>query len=123
MSLKIPRYSITNTIYFEWRSTVLWIRNVFKQYFDDWPVSFKHRIVVFSKTEKKIISQQPCKGPHIYGGHIQGEWPHGGKVLKFVLSMQILLFLNKRYIVHFCRWMGWYTGRGGDKIGHLLWLL
>ena len=28
------------------------------------------RIVVFSKTEKKFISQQTFKGPHIYGGHI-----------------------------------------------------
>ena len=28
------------------------------------------RIVVFSKTGKKFISQQTCKEPHIYGGHV-----------------------------------------------------
>ena len=32
---KIPKYTITNTIYFDWRSKILWLRSVFKQYFDD----------------------------------------------------------------------------------------
>ena len=43
LSHKIPKYMITNAIYFDWRFTILWLRNVFKQYFDDWLVLFKQQ--------------------------------------------------------------------------------
>ena len=56
-----------------------------------------NRIVIFSKTEKKIISQQILKGPYSYENHM---------VLKFVTCLQIFLFLNQRSIVHFCGWTG-----------------
>ena len=49
------------------------------------------------------------------GGHM------GGGVLKCVTCLQILLFLNKSPIIHFCRWRGWNTGHGGlrdHKISH-----
>ena len=36
---------------------------------------------------------------------MEGGCPHG-RVLKFVICLQILLFLNKRSIVHFCGWGG-----------------
>ena len=70
-----------------------------------------NRIVNFSKTEKKIISLQTHKGPYIYDLHIEGGCPHRWAVLKFVTCLQILLFLNKKSIVHFCRWRG-----GGAKL-------
>ena len=41
LSHKIRKYTTTNAIYFYWRSSFLCLRNVFKQYFDDWLVSFK----------------------------------------------------------------------------------
>ena len=58
-------------------------------------------MVIFSKTEKKFISQQTCKGPYVYDIHMEGGWLHGGRVLKFLTCLQILLFLNKRSVVHF----------------------
>ena len=30
----------------------------------------------------------------------------GGRVLKFVMCLRILLFFNNRSMVHFCRWWG-----------------
>ena len=43
LSHEIPKYTIINTIYLDWRSTTLWLRNVFKQYFDDWLASLKQQ--------------------------------------------------------------------------------
>ena len=51
---KIPKYTLTYAIYFDWRSTILWLRNVLKQYFNDWFVSFKQQDDNFSKTEKVL---------------------------------------------------------------------
>ena len=59
-----------------------------------------NRMVTFSKTAKKIILQQTRKGQSIYDVH-----------------MEILLFLNKRSIVHFAD----EVDDGGKKIGHYLW--
>ena len=44
----------------------------------------------------------------------------GGGVLKFVICLRILLFLNNRSIVQFCEWrgLGWGGGAGGQKIGY-----
>ena len=50
LSHKIPNYTITNAIYFDGWSTLVWFRNVFKQNFDDRLVSFKW-MVIFSKIE------------------------------------------------------------------------
>ena len=33
-----------------------------------------NRMVIFSKTEKKFISQQTCKEPYIYDVHIEEGW-------------------------------------------------
>ena len=38
-------------------------------------------IIVFSKTEKKFMSQQTCKGPHIWQLRGRGR-THGGRGLK-----------------------------------------
>ena len=46
--------------------------DIFKQYFDDLLVSAKQQDGNFSKTEKKIISQQTCKGPYIYDVLMEG---------------------------------------------------
>ena len=52
LSHKIPKYTITNAIYFEWRSTLVWLRNVFKQYFEDCLISFEQLFSkIFSKAE------------------------------------------------------------------------
>ena len=78
VSHEIPKYTISNTIYFDWRSRSFGFRSVFKQYFDDWLVSFKQQDGnFFSKTEKKFISQQTRKGPYIYDAHIEVEWIGG----------------------------------------------
>ena len=49
---EIPEYTITNAICFDRRSTILWLSKAFKQYFDDWLVSFKEQD---GKPEKKFI--------------------------------------------------------------------
>ena len=101
---KIPKYAITNSIYFDRRFTILWLRSVFKQYFDDWLVSFKQQDRnFFSKTEKEIILQQTRKGPYIYEVNMEVRWG----VLIFVTCLQVFLLLNRRSIVHFYRWRGW----------------
>ena len=33
-----------------------------------------NRMVISSKTGKKIMSQQTHKGPYIYGVHLEGRW-------------------------------------------------
>ena len=43
---KILKCSIANAIYFDWRSTILWIRSVSKQYFDDWLIHSNNRMEV-----------------------------------------------------------------------------
>ena len=53
LSHKIPKYNITNATYCDWPSTVLWLRNIFKQYFDYWIVLLKRKDGNFFKTEKK----------------------------------------------------------------------
>ena len=53
-------------------------------------------MVIFSKTNKKIISQQTRKGPYIFDVHVNGRWEWW--VLKFVTCLQIfLIFLKKIY--------------------------
>ena len=47
------------------------------------------------------FSKHPV-GSYIYDVHTEG----GGGVLKFATCLRILLFLNNRYIVHFCGWWG-----------------
>ena len=99
---KIPKYTNTNTIYFDWRSTILWLRSIFKQYFDDWLVSSKQQAGIFLR-QKNQITAQTRKEPYIYDFHIvRGR----GRVFKCVTCLQILFvyFLNKRSIVQFCRW-------------------
>ena len=60
---KVPQYTITNTIYFDWWFIILWLRSAFRKYFDDLLVSFKK--------QKKTISQQTRKGPYIYDVHLE----------------------------------------------------
>ena len=59
-------------------------------------------------------------GPYIYDVHTEGGRGKAGGavggVLKFVLCLHILLFLNNRSIVHFCGWLG----QEGQNIGHFL---
>ena len=76
-----------------------------------------NRMVIFSKPE---IS---CRSKHVRD-HIfmTSTWKgdsHIG-VLKLVTYLQILLFLNKKAIDHFCRWKVWAQDVGGHKIGHFL---
>ena len=99
LSHKIPKYTITNTIYPDWRSTIAWLRSVFKQYFDDWLVLFRQQFFI---KHKKIISQQTRKGSCLY----DATWNEDGGSLNIchMFADQILLFLNKRSIVCFCRW-------------------
>ena len=42
-----------------------------------------NRKVIFSKTGKKVISQQACKGPYIYDVHMEVGCPHGMRGYKF----------------------------------------
>ena len=70
-----------------------------------------NRMIIFSKREK-FISQQTLKVPYIYYVHMEKG---RGIVLKFVTCLQILLFLNKRSIVHFWGMEG--VGEG-HKNGH-----
>ena len=62
------------------------------------------RMVFFSKTEKKLISQQTRKGPYVMMFTLEGgiyiEW------CSFT-CLQISLVLNKRFIVYFYGWEGW----------------
>ena len=62
-----------------------------------------NRVVIFSKTEQKFVSQQTRKGPYIYDFHIEVGW--GGLKIRHVFA-DFFLFLNKRSIVHFCKWRG-----------------
>ena len=77
-------------------------KHIFKQYLDDWLVSFKNRKEIFSKTGKKVISQQTCKEPYIYDIHMEVGCPHGMRGYKFC-HMSV-------------------DGVGSHKIGHFLWL-
>ena len=52
-------------------------------------------MVIFLK-QKKFISQQSLKGPYIYDIHMKEGWGWG---LKFVMCLQILLFLSKPFFV------------------------
>ena len=85
-----------------WRFTILWLRSVCQQYFNNWFVSFKKQDVNFSKTEKNYI----CK--HVKDHKFMAStWKEGEKLSRVC---RFLLFLNKRSIVHFCRWRGlWVT--------------
>ena len=75
LSRKIPKYTITNAIYFDWRFTLVWLRDVFKQYFDEWLVLFKQQDGNFF-WNRKLISQQS-----IYDVHMEGD-SHMRRVLK-----------------------------------------
>ena len=78
------------------------VRSVCQQYFNNWFVSFKKQDVNFSKTEKNYI----CK--HVMNHTFMAStWKEGEKLSRV---FRFLLFLNKRSIVHFCRWRGlWVT--------------
>ena len=115
---KIPKYTLTYAIYFDWRSTILWLRNVLKQYFNDWFVSFKQQDDNFSKTEKILYHNKHVRDNTFMTSIWKAEGRGGGGVLRFIACLQILLFLNKRSIVHFCGWRGW---SGGHIIDNFLW--
>ena len=78
--IKISKYAITNTIYFDRWSRIL--------QFCDLEVSLtiilmiglfylNHMMVIFSKSEKKFISQQILQVPYIYHVHIEVGWSDG----------------------------------------------
>ena len=79
---KIPKYNITNANYFDWQSKILWLRNVEMSLSNILMIGLFHsnnRLVNFSKTEKKIISQQECNRPYIYDVHMERGCLHGDK--------------------------------------------
>ena len=55
-----------------------------------------NRMIMFSKTENKIISQQTPKRPYIYDAHIEVEL---GDLKNCKVFADFFLFLNKRFIV------------------------
>ena len=93
LSHKIPKYAITNAIYFDSQSTILWRRSVFTQYFDNWLASFKHQ-------DNSHHSKHAMD-------HYLWRWWWGGGGVWLGTCFQILLFLSKISTVHFYGWKEW----------------
>ena len=75
----------------------------------------KHFLIAFSRSWNRFYLKS-FKEPYIYGVHTKGGC--GGGVLKLVLCLHILLFLNNRPIVHFAD-----GGQvGGSQNDHFLWM-
>ena len=77
---------------------------------------------VGSSTEKQKFSKSvlfEIHVPHIYlrgRTFMTSTQKRGGRVLKFVTCLWILLFLNNKSIVYFCGWWeGVEVGVGGSK--------
>ena len=63
-----------------------------------------NRMVIFSKTEKRIISQETYVRDHTF---MTSTWKRGGGGLKICqVFPYFFLFLNKRSIVYFCKCRG-----------------
>ena len=108
---KISKYTITNAIYFDWQSTIVWLKSVFKHYFDDWLVSFKQQDGNFFWNRKKFTSQQTLKGPYIYDIHRKGSggkvfvgavniWPLNGLKLQPIQLLEELFFPSISSQIH-----------------------
>ena len=86
--------------------------------FDHTQLKFLNYVLSFFNLSQGVKNQLICswlyswfenrkswfKGPYIYDVHTEGG--EGVGVLKFITYLQILLFLNSRTVVHFCRWRG-----------------
>ena len=80
---KIPNYTITNAIYFDWKSIMSWLSDVFKQCFYDWLVSFKQQGGSFFLKQKKIymyITTNTSGTIHLWRPYGRGlsTWGGGG---------------------------------------------
>ena len=93
-------YALTGT------AKISWLRNVFKQYFDNLLVLLNNRMTIFSKTEKKSYRSIHGKDHTFMTSIWMGDSHMEGLKIcyMFVTYLQFLLFLNKRSIVHFSRW-------------------
>ena len=72
-----------------------------------------NRMVIFSKTEQKFVSQQTRKGPYIYDFHIEVGW--GGLKIRHVFA-NFFVFKQK---IH-CSFLQ-MDGVGGHTNGHIFW--
>ena len=97
---KIPKYTLTYAIYFDWRSTILWLRNVLKQYFNDWFVSFKQQDDNFSKTEKILYHNKHVRDntfmTSIWKAEGRGAGGGGGSKI-YRMSTDYFVFKQKIY--------------------------
>ena len=71
------------------------------------------RMVIFSKTEKKSYHSKHVRDNTFMISTWKGDSHMGGGGVRLEIchSVQILLFLNKRSIIHFCIW----------GVGHKTW--
>ena len=102
---KIPNYTIINALYFDWRSTILWLRNVFKEYSDGWVVSFRQYIV---KQKKIHITANTQWTIYLYMTYtyMTYTWSNSAKeslmlensfpVIRFFLNWRIPAFISSR---------------------------
>ena len=74
-------------------------------------------MVIFAKTEKKLISGQTRKGPYIYEVYMEGGCPPGEGLKNCHISADSFVFKQKIY----CSFLG-MEGVGGCRTGHFLWL-
>ena len=102
---KIPKYTLTYAIYFDWRSTILWLRNVLKQYFNDWFVSFKQQDDNFSKTEKILYHNKHVRDNTFMTSIWKAEGRGGGGGGSKIYRMSTDSFVFKQKIYCSFLWM------------------
>ena len=112
VSYTIPKYTITNSVYLGWISTILRFGSLCKQHFDDTLVLFKQQDRNVSKAEKKSYYYKHVKD-HTFMKSTK-KWKKVW-VLKFVKCLQnFLVFKQKIYCL-----LLQMEGVGGHTIGYI----